>query len=51
MLEPNQYVVGGSGLMKFVAQLHRCNSEIQNTTFVETVLGHHVQVMDNKHLE
>ena len=52
MLEPNQYAVGGSGLMKFVAQLHRCNSEIQNTrTFAETVLGHHVQVMDSKHLE
>ena len=52
MLEPNQYAVGGSGLIKFVAQPHRCNSEIQNTrTFAETVQGHHVQVMDSKHPE
>ena len=31
MLEPNQYAVGGSGLTKFVAQPHRCNSEVQNS--------------------
>lgn len=44
--------MGGSNLTKFVAQPHRCNSEIQNTrTFAEIVQGHHVQVMDSKHPE
>ena len=44
--------MGGSGYLKFVAQLHKCKLEIQIfKAFAETVQGHHVQVKDRKHLE
>ena len=50
MMYPSQYVVGGSGHSKFVARLHRHNSEIQNSrTFAETVQGYHIKVEDRKH--
>ena len=52
MLDPNQYAVGNSGSSKFVAQPHRCNSEIQiSRSFAEMVQGCHIQVKDRKHPE
>ncbi|KAL0010938.1 hypothetical protein SO802_006046, partial [Lithocarpus litseifolius] len=44
MLEPDQYVNGGSGYLKFVAQTRKVSSEIQPfKTFADTVRGHQVQ--------
>ena len=45
MLEPENYVNGGTGLLKFVAQPHKVNSGVQPfKSFVDTVCGHEVQV-------
>ena len=45
MLEPENYVNGGSGQLKFVAQLHKDKSGVQPfKTFADTVRGHQVQV-------
>ena len=45
MLEPENYVNGGSGRSKFVAQLHKDNSGVQTfKTFADIVRGHQVQV-------
>ena len=45
MLEPENYVNGGSGHSKFVAQLHQDKSRVQPfKTFVDTVHEHQVQV-------
>ena len=45
MLEPENYVNGGTGLLKFVAQPHKVNSGVQPfKSFVDTVRGHEMQV-------
>ena len=45
MLEPENYVNGGIGLLKFVVQPHKVNSGVQPfKSFVDTVRGHEVQV-------
>nr|XP_023907385.1 putative disease resistance RPP13-like protein 1 [Quercus suber] len=45
MLEPENYVNGGSSHSKFVAQLHKDNLGVQPfKTFADTVHGHQVQV-------
>ena len=45
MLEPENYVNGGSGQLKFVAQLHKDKSRVQPfKTFADMVCGHQVQV-------
>ena len=45
MLEPENYVNGGTGQPKFVAQLHKVNSGVQHfKSFANMVRGHEVQV-------
>ena len=45
MLEPKNYVNGGTGQPKFVALLHKVNSGVQLfKSFADTVRGHEVQV-------
>ena len=45
MLEPENYVNGGTGQPKFVAQLHKVNSGVQPfKSFADMVHGHEVQV-------
>ena len=45
MLEPENYVNGGTGQPKFVALLHKVNSGVQLfKSFADTVRGHEVQV-------
>ena len=45
MLEPENYVNGGTGLLKFVAQPHKVNLGVQPfKSFVDTERGHEVQV-------
>ena len=45
MLEQENYVNGGFGHSKFVAQLYKNNSGVQPfKTFVDIVHGHQVQV-------
>ena len=45
MLEPENYVNGGFGQLKFVAQLHKDKSGVQPfKTFADMVRGHQVQV-------
>ena len=45
MLEPENYVNGGNGQSKFVAQLHKVNSGVQPLkSFADTVCGHEMQV-------
>jgi len=49
MLNPSQYVVSGTGLPKFIPQVHRHYLESQNSrTFAETVQGFHGKVEDRK---
>ncbi|KAF3953827.1 hypothetical protein CMV_020760 [Castanea mollissima] len=51
MLEPENYVNGGSGQLKFVAHLLKDKSGIQPfKTFANTVRGHQVQVKGRNHL-
>ncbi|KAL0008930.1 hypothetical protein SO802_010432 [Lithocarpus litseifolius] len=51
MLEPENYVNGGSGQLKFVAQLHKGKSGVQPCkTFADTVRGHQVQVRGRNQL-
>ena len=48
MLEPENYVNGGSGQLKFVAQLLKDKSGVPPfKTFTDTVRGHQVQVRGN----
>ena len=52
MLEPENYVNGGTGLLKFVAQPHKVNSGVQPfKSFVDMVRGHEVQVRGRNHPE
>ena len=45
MLEPENYVNGGSGFLKFVAQHHKVNAGVQPfTTFADMVRRPQVQV-------
>ena len=47
MLEPDNYVNGGSGHLKFVAQSHKDTSGVQPfKSYADTVHGHQVQVRD-----
>ena len=48
MLEPKNYVNGGSGQLKFVAQLLKDKSGVQPVkSFADMVCGHPVQVRGN----
>ena len=52
MLELENYVNGGNGLLKFVAQPHKVNSGVQPfKSFVDTVRGHEVHVRDRNQPE
>ena len=47
LLEPDNYVNGGSRHLKFVAQFHKDNSGVQPFKFyADTIRGHQVQVKD-----
>ena len=48
-MEPENYLNGGSGQPKFVAQLFKDKSRVQpSKNFADTVRGHQVQVRGRK---
>nr|XP_023883457.1 uncharacterized protein LOC111995759 [Quercus suber] len=52
LLYPSQYAVGGTGHHKFIPQVHRHYSEVQNyKTFAEAVQGYQGKIVDRKHLK
>ena len=52
MLNPSQYVVSGTGLPKFIPQVHRHYLEAQNSrTFAKAMEGFHGKVEDRKQLK
>ena len=47
LLFPSQYAVGGTGHPKFIPQVHRHYSEVQNfKTFAEAVQGYQGKIVD-----